>query len=390
MRRALTGVLLLCAVPLSAQTPSVRGYYLQVGIGIDSSPYTERSLFDVQRLRLMSSLSIGNVTFDAAYEHVLQLSTSSISSSGGFAGGLGTARSSGDWIPLQGTIADGEHAEWRHRVDRATVEYAVNSFELTVGRQPISWATTLILTPADPFVPFDPSEPFREYRAGVDAARVRFFPGPFTEVEAVVRPAKTPVGNTVTALGRVRTAVGRWEFAGWAGAVHDEPSVSAGATVTLQGAVLRGEAVLRRENDETVFRAAAGADRSWSVAGHTLYVAVEYQHDGFGAANASQLPAAALSPAAQRGELLTYSRHAMALQASYDLHPLVGASALALWSLSDGSVLVSPGVSYSASGSVSLRVGAFAGFGRETAGAFPGSEFGAIPVIGYVALTGFF
>jgi len=390
MRCSLLCFFLLWAAPAAAQSPSVRGYYLHLGMGITSGPFTDRNLLDVQRLRLMSDMSVGLLALDAAYEHVLQLSTGSLAGGAGFAGALGTARTGGDWIPLQGSIASGTHAEWRHRFDRLSIEYATDKFALTVGRQPISWATTLFLTPADPFTPFDPSEPFREYRAGVDAARVRFFPGPFTEVEAVVRPAKTAVGNTVTALGRIRAAVGRWEFAGWAGAVHDEASASISATLTVRGAGVRGEGVMRRENGVTIVRAAAGVDRSWNVFGRTLYAVLEYQRDGFAAVDASQLPTVATSAPSLRGELLTLSRHAMAGQISYTLHPLVSVSGLALWSLSDGSVLLAPGLSYSASGAVSLQAGAFAGFGAETSGPFPGSEFGAVPVIGYVALTGFF
>ena len=43
------------------------------------------------------------------------------------------------------------------------------------------------------------------------------------------------------------------------------------------------------------------------------------------------------------------------LQLSYALHPLVSASGLLLGSLRDGSFLASPGLSYSASESLSLR-----------------------------------
>ncbi|GIS81009.1 MAG: hypothetical protein CM1200mP14_25750 [Gammaproteobacteria bacterium] len=84
------------------------------------------------------------------------------------------------------------------------------SIRITIGRQAVSWATTLILTPADPFAPFNPSDPFRNIGEEIYALRVRLFTGPFSEIEAVVRPTETAFGTTVTALGRVQTSRGGW------------------------------------------------------------------------------------------------------------------------------------------------------------------------------------
>jgi hypothetical protein len=82
----------------------------------------------------------------------------------------------------------------------------------------------------------------------------------------------------------------------------------------------------------------------------------------------------------------------MASQASYQVHPLVGLNALALVNLADGSALFAPGVSWSASGSTSVRVGAFTGTGAgglEPPGALA-SEYGSIPALAYVSVSRFF
>ncbi len=372
-----------------AQLPVVTGYALNVGLAIDDGPFNDRGLFDTQRLRLMTAPTVGALAWDLAYEH--SASVSSAAGGPSFAAGIGQARSGGEWLPLQGMVEETEHLSWRHRVDRLAVTFALEHVEVTVGRQPISWATTLSLTPADPFVPFDPSEPFREYRAGVDALRLRVFPGPFSEVDVVVRPGEYAGDETLTALARGRGAMGRWEVAGWAGVVHDDAAASLAATVTLGGAVVRAEGVLRRSEGETVGRWSVGADRSFVVAGRTLYVVLQYQRDGFGAAGADDLPAVALSTPMRRGELQVLGRDVGALQASYALHPLVSASALALWSVGDGSVLAAPAVTYSVSGEATAGAGVFAGFGDGLTGpGLPGSEFGVVPLMGYVSLTLFF
>jgi hypothetical protein len=389
MRRIALAVL-LSAVPTAAtgQLPQIRGYYLNVAFAADGSPLSEAALSDFQRLRIMTAPTYGPVAFDVAYEHRVTVSTAAGT---GPLLGLQPAEGGGDWLPLQGTLAEPDHLLWRHRVDRLSVDLGGESFAVVAGRQPISWATTLFLTPSDPFMPFDPSDPFREYRRGVDALRVRGFPGPMTEIEAVVRPATFDGETYVTALARGRASVGPLDLSGWGGVVHEEASASVGATLTLWGAAWRGEGVLRRSEGSTVARFTLGVDRSFALGARTLYLAVEYQHDGFGAASAAELQDVLLSTPAQRGELQVYGRDEAVVQASLDVHPLVAMDALAIWNLRDASVLLAPGVSCSLGNELSMRGGVFIGVGPDVApGGQLGSEYGLVPLSGYVSLTVFF
>lgn len=376
--------------PAAAQMPELRGYYLNVATGNASGPFNDSGIADLQRLRLMLAPVVGPVAFDVAYEHGLELTSSSLAPASFL--GLAGSGGGGDWLPLQGTLDSGAHGRWRHRLDRLSATLALGgSAELTIGRQPISWATTLFLTPADPFVPFDPEDPFREYRAGVDAARLRAFPGPFTDIDVVVRPSTFGDETTLTALARVHTVVRGVELAGWAGALHDEAAAAVSGTATLVGAALRGELVVRRVDEETRFRGVIGLDRAFSVGDRDLYVVLEYQRDGLGAAGPEDIPATLLSPAAARGELLVLGRDSGALQASMQLHPLWTVDALMLANLGDPSALFGPGVTYSIGGDTTARAGVFLGAGADrTAVGGPGSEYGIVPIVGYVSLTAFF
>jgi hypothetical protein len=374
--------LALAGSPLHAQR--LGGYALNVFLGAADGPFSTAGVQDFQRLRLMLKPARGVVSLDLAYEQTLTLATTSDLQVLGTA--LGQPAGGGDWLPLQGTIATADHATWRHRVDRLAATIAPPIGELVVGRQPVSWATTLFLTPADPFAPFDPADPFREYRAGVDAARVRVFPGAMTELEAVVRPATFDSVTTMTALARGRIAVGRIELAGWGGVLHDRAAGALAVTVTVAGAVLRSEAALRREHDTTVVRVAVGADRSFEIAGRTLYVLAEYQRDGFGAAGASGLPAVLASAPYRRGELQVLGRDEVMTQTTYQVHPLVRIEALALWNAGDGSALIAPALGYDALANLGLRVGGFIGIGAgRSASGLPGSEYGTVPVAGYLS-----
>lgn len=375
---------------LGAQLPDFSGYYQNVGIGTAAGEGLGASALDAQRARLMWSPSFGNWGFDAAYEHTLWWRGSANAGAGG--GLLSSTRAGGDWLHLGWTVYDSPRVSWQQRFDRLSVSYTRGSMTATVGRQAVSWATTLLLTPADPFVPFDPSDPFREYRTGVDAARVQWFAGAFTTLDFVVRPADTPTGRTLTALLRGKTDIGGWELSAWGGAIHDAPGGAVGITRTVAGSAVRAESEFRRDSvGHAVARVAVGVDRRFSVLDRDLYAVVEYQHDPFGATRPADLEAVSLSRPAGRRELQVLGRDESAVQLTYRVHPLVSAELTTLWNLRDGSALVAPAAAVSLSDESSVRLGVFVpagpGFNRL---AGPRSEYGAVPVTGYGALSVFF
>ena len=381
------------AAPAAAQQPGFSGYYLNVATHVEESVLGPAGASDVQRLRLMWNASPARVRLDAAWEQTLTLRQAGAPGAQLFtpAGEV----SGGDWLSLDGEIHSGERAEWRHRVDRLSARFNLGgSADLTIGRQPVSWATTLILTPGDPFSPFDPADPFREYRIGVDAARLRYYRGAFTQFEVVARPARIGDRETLTLLGRASTNAAGWDVGGWAGVVHD----TFGGAAFLSGALglwaLRVEVAARDLDGRTVVRAAAGLDRTFLIAERDLYVVIEYQHDGLGATSPDELVATATSRAFAQSEMQVLGRDTGVLQLSYALHPLVSGSALWLSSLREGSFIVSPGLSYSASESLALRLGAFFGFGEEPVGEVATwtleSEYGALPRVLFLSANWFF
>ncbi len=375
----------------AAQSLDLSGYALGVAAHARPGDLGPGGTSWLGRARLMATWTQGPVSVEAAYEHLLQRNPPG----GGFSittpGGTGTA-GTGDWLGVDWTLRETSRDSWRHRFDRLAVSFDAGDLEVTAGRQAISWATTLYLTPADPFSPFDPSDPFREYRGGVDALRVRFSPDPFSELEAVVRPAKTPFGTTLTALARGQTSVGSWALGAWGGLLHDEAAGAVFATGAVGATAVRGEAEIGRDpGGGVVARGAMGVDRRFSVVDRDLYVVAELQVDGFGASSASQLAEVLASEPYGRGEMQVLGRTEAALQASYQIHPLVSLDLMGLADLSDGSVLLAPGASWLATGAATVRAGLFAGLGKGATNPLRlGSEYGSVPGIGYLSLSWFF
>ena len=344
---------------------------------------------DFNRFRLSTEPSAGPLRFEAAYEHVLTLRR--FDALPGFS--LGAVPGGSEWLDLQWTLVEREHVAWQHRFDRLNVGWEpTERLEISAGRQAVSWGTALFLTPSDPFTPFSPVDPFREFRAGVDAARVRYYPGPFSEVDAVVRPTRSPAGEEWTALVRGLTTVRNWEISGWGGTLYDDAAGAFGAAGALGSWAVRGEGVLRRLDDALVFRGTLGVDRLLQVGGNDLTVLAEYQRDGLGTADPGEYVDLLESDTFLRGEHLVLGRDEAVVQASYQLHPLWSVAGLWLWNLNDRSAILGPSVAYSAGNDAAIAAGVFLGIGADerTDDVPLPSEYGLAGVTGFISLSWFF
>lgn len=375
--------------PAAAQTPLIRGYYHNLPLWSRATPSRRGFFGDFNRFRLMSEPRWGPLSLEIAYEHNLGLNRLPTSPALAIAG-VPEIR---PWLDLQWNLWEKDHVSWQHRFDRLNFRWApTGKLDLTLGRQTASWATTLFLTPADPFSPFNPADPFRAYRGGIDAARIQFHPGPLSQVEVVVRPTRSGGGRELTALGRGLTTWKNWEISGWAGTLFDEPAAAGAVSGSLGPVALRGEASLRRIRGENVFRGTLGVDRRLTLSNRDLYLVAEYQHDGLGAANAGETSTVLESEAFTRGELQVLGRDEAAAQAQYQLHPLWSLSLLWLWNLNDRSSLLAPSLSYSASNEVTITGGVFKGFGNVSTDSEgpPASEYGSLGTTAYLSLSIFF
>jgi hypothetical protein len=388
LRRRAALLWLVAGVAESQEPPPFTGYYQNVPLWSGSNALVPGGVSDFNRFRISTEPAIGDFSFELAYEQVLTLRENE-----GRGLLLGTVPSGGEWIELQWTLEESEHVLWQHRFDRLRVGWApTTSFRIDAGRQAVSWATTLFLTPSDPFSPFNPADPFREFRAGVDAVRIRVYPGPLSELDVVVRPTKTAVGEELTALGRGLATIRGWELSGWAGVLYDDAAGAFGVSGSLGPWALRGEGSLREQDDGLAFRGSIGLDRRFTVSGTDLFLVLEYQRDGFGAAGEEDYARVLDSKPFLRGELQVLGRDEAAIQTSYQLHPLWSIAGLVLWNLDEGSALLSPSFAYSASDSAAVSGGLFFGFGASDV-ASPGdlpSEYGLVPVTAYVSVSLFF
>jgi hypothetical protein len=279
---------------------------------------------------------------------------------------------------------DDEFSQAVLEIDRASVRMTLGRLDLTVGRQPISLATSSMFTPNDFFAPFAAQTFYRVYKPGVDAARADF------EIDELAWASIIGVlgyrgGGSSDGFDPVRldesslvgrAVVGLWlfEFSLLGGSVAGRAVLGGG----LQGELfewlgIRGEGHVSFEDDATV-ELSLGVEHRFE---NTLFLRAEQLYHGGGGAD----PASYLGVALSRrfSELPYLSRHYTAFGAGYEISPLLNGDALVLVNWADPSVLITVYLLYSLLDEAELGVTASLPLGEGPSGATMASEFGLYP-----------
>lgn len=375
----------LTAAPVSGRSAGLSGYVQTVPVL--SSRAGDATLFN--RVRVAGALVLGPLSLDVAHEVSAVLARSADPALGTIAG---SGDRDGQWLNLQWVLSERGRVRARHRFDRLRAVWSpVEDVEVSIGRQAVSWGTTLLLTPADPFLPFRPEDPFREFRSGVDAARLRFYPGPLSEIDLVIRPSRLGGDEELTALARGLTARGSWEVSGWGGVLYGDGAAAVAAAGGVGGWAARLEAVVREVEGRAVWRGAVGVDRTLALGGREARIVLELQRDGLGAAGPDELETLPESRAFRRGELQVRGREALAARAAYRIHPLWNVFGTALWNLNRGGALLAPGFSYALADEATVEGGAYLDMRRRIPGDSRGEDGSGRPTVtGYLSLTWYY
>jgi hypothetical protein len=297
-------------------------------------------------------------------------------------------------------------------MDRLVAKVRLPRGDLTVGRQAVTFGKAYFWNPLDVFSPFDPRQFDRDYKTGVDAARLDIPVGPLSGLTFVAAAGDTLLfdrrpdeawraswfGSAL--IGRAYATLGGFDWALQGGKVYGGYQVGAGASGEIGPLEIRAEGVRFTAGGETPLpwplegtmledhqAAVVGAGR-WFA--NTFYLQAEYLYNGLGDPddyNASLVRFAA-------GHTFHLGRHVVGTIAGYDFLPILKGSLASIVSLSDGSFQVQPGLIWSVSDDSELLAGALFNFGEkaEPDGLDPGirSEFGVFPDVYYLQFKIYF
>lgn len=304
----------------------------------------------------------------------------------------------------------------RMGLDRLSVEIHLAPLELSVGRLPLNYSVTHILTPNDLFAPFSAAAINKIYKPGVDALRANYALSPLASVElaAVLGSNADGVPRWTQSALIARATMVAWEVQ-WAvlgGKLAQRWFVGASlqgemgpfgvraeghvgfpdedADGVLDADEISAEGLLGRE---VHLRVAAGIDKSFEWRNLNVAFEAMYLSDGAWRSDGYVARLARRSP----DELLYLNRMYLGLSVGGEILPILRAMALALWNTQDGSGLAMASLVYSAADEVDVALGLLLPWGAlpDSAAALLSSgdlesEFGYVPMTAFLEARVFF
>jgi hypothetical protein len=360
--------------------------------------------FSQNLLRLIAG---GRPTKQLSYEvHGIQSYTYSSAGDGTESPIFGTSGADRRYRALDATWDwhEGDNSVASLWLDRFNAKNALSWADITVGRQAITFGKAYFWNPLDIFLPFDPRQFDRDYKAGVDALRVDIPLGSFTGINLITVAGReldssgefiddgtlnaSWYGSTV--LGRVFTTLKGWDLALQGGKIYGGYQLGSGLVGEIGPIEARAEASYFWAQDseplpaplegdlvEDAFTAVVGFGHRFD---NTLTVEIEYFYNGAGESN--DLDESFVR--SRSGSSLQISRHLSGLLVSYEFLPIITGQLTALYSWEDPSGQIQPILTWSPSDNTEVLVGASINFGDRPEQSSTGqpqlqSEFGTFP-----------
>lgn len=273
-------------------------------------------------------------------------------------------------------------------VDRAFYKWRFDQASLSLGRQPIDWGAGRFWQPLNVFGAFAPTALDTEFKPGIDAAVLSWYPSQLSSLTGVVSPG--PADNPAipySAAAHYSTRVGATsQLTVLGGRVIGNDQFGGALEGDWQGLGWRIEGLYSRRNgsgDKSLFWI-AGVD--YQLDDGTLFT-LEVYDNGAGATREDQLPNTVLPLRVRYGLQQQLSRHLLGFGLQKKLTPLLNLSYTLLGAtLKDNqgrrkySLLNQLNLIYSLANESDLLLSLAIGSGKgASAAGQPQSEFGHLP-----------
>ncbi len=268
------------------------------------------------------------------------------------------------------------HRLWGE-VDYANVRLTFADTDVVIGRQAVTFGRSFFWNPTDWLSTFAPTEIDREYKGGIDAIRLSHGFGRFSGAELVYAYGEGGAWDESALIGRAYANWWNWDFEVLGGRVWIDHRLGFAFSGEVGGAGVRGEWSWHRprEGEEPDFlRATLEVDYKWPS---SLLLMAELHYNGFGTEHPEEYAALLRSPRVATGQVANVGRRYLGSQASYELSPLLTATAAVLVNLEDRSGIFNPSFSLSLSDESDLVTGLLIPWGKEPLGTELRSEYGS-------------
>ncbi len=278
-----------------------------------------------------------------------------------------------------------------HNLDRLYLTLSASSYDLYIGRQPVSFGSAHVINPTDIIAPFTYNTIAKEELTGVDALRLKMPLSEMGEFDLGLVFGENFEPDESAGFVRLKTYQMKTDISVMAMVFKenlllglDLARAIGGASAWLEAAEVFSE----EASSENYFRMSAGADYSF-ISG--LYTYIEYHFNGAGSGSSENYFDAVTETAFTDGVVYLLGKHYVAPGITYEITPLLIFRAQALINMEDASALSSTGIEYSLSEDVYVDVGGYLGLGKESDDVLkPESEFGLYPDVYYTAVNVYF
>lgn len=280
------------------------------------------------------------------------------------------------------TLRAGDGWTLSHGLDRAVLRGLFGGVEVRLGRQAIGFGGARLFDAADLFAPLGPAAIDNEFKAGVDGLHLLAPLGERHELGLVAVLHRDDWTDGML-LGRWQGAFAGFDAALLAGMTYGAPTAALAVAGDIGGPGAYLDASVRHAAGESIVRATAGVDHYFATG---IRLMGELHYNGAGADEPADFPTIREAAPYRRGEVFLLGEFYAGGLAMYEVHPLVNISLSWLQSLTDGSALAGPALSWDFAQEVTLAAGALVPVGERMTlgpGLTPavGSEFGLYPLV---------
>lgn len=269
-------------------------------------------------------------------------------------------------------------------VDRLVYFTSINHFSLYAGRQAISWGLGRFWQPLDIFGAFPPLALDREYKAGIDALNLVWYPSNFSQLNLVYVATNQDIAKLDDSYALLYQQQINLDLfiTVLAARLLENTLFGVGIDTGLGGAGIRAESVGFQWNDEWQAITLLSLDYQFK---NEIILTLEYLHQSSGATNQAELNLLSADQLVLFGLQKQLSQSVMAIGLQKTLFPLLDVSYVNLISYLDESnrklsSLQQLSFIYSTSNESDLTLSLMGGMGETMANSILESEFGHIPL----------
>ena len=269
-------------------------------------------------------------------------------------------------MKLTNNLRNNNRSQNNIRIDRLNTKYRSHNWQVTLGRQVVSWGNGLAFQPLDLFNPFSPNAIDTDYKVGDDMVFGQYLFDSGADLQALSVFRRNPTSDKIDSdyfshAAKLHLFHEEYEIDIMAARHYRDDVVGFGIIGPLQEALWRFNiAVHNQERGGLATSAIVNIDYSWTWFDTNYYGFIEFAHSDFGYKKLPQYSYQIdlkLIERIARGEVYNYGRDYLAAGLTIDLHPLVTNNWTVIANLHDHSSLIQTTFDYQPSDNTFTQIG---------------------------------